>query len=58
MVRPDQSARDIATYFNEDPLDLSTGGKITLNLLILVKDQNTLYLILGAVQKTHGVMSS
>jgi hypothetical protein len=25
MVRPDQSARDIVTYFNEDPLDLSTG---------------------------------
>ena len=25
MVRADQSARDIVTYFNEDPLDLSTG---------------------------------
>ncbi|MFL6324848.1 MAG: hypothetical protein ACJ72C_08800, partial [Nitrososphaeraceae archaeon] len=25
MVRPDQSARDIITYFNEDPIDLNTG---------------------------------
>jgi hypothetical protein len=25
MVRPDQSARDIVTYFNEDPIDLDTG---------------------------------
>jgi hypothetical protein len=25
MVRPDQSARDIVTYFNEDPIDLTTG---------------------------------
>ena len=25
MVRPDQSARDIITYFNEDPIDLATG---------------------------------
>jgi hypothetical protein len=25
MVRPDQSARDIITYFNEDPIDLTTG---------------------------------
>ena len=25
MVRPDQSARDIVTYFNEDPVDLTTG---------------------------------
>ena len=25
MVRPDQSARDIVTYFNEDPIDLATG---------------------------------
>jgi hypothetical protein len=25
MVRPDQSARHIVTYFNEDPIDLSTG---------------------------------
>ncbi len=25
MVRPDHSARDIVTYFNEDPLDMSTG---------------------------------
>jgi hypothetical protein len=25
MVRPDQSARDIVTYFNEDPIDLNTG---------------------------------
>jgi hypothetical protein len=25
MVRPDQSARDIITYFNEDPIDPTTG---------------------------------
>jgi hypothetical protein len=25
MVRPDQSARDIIAYFNEDPIDLNTG---------------------------------
>jgi hypothetical protein len=25
MVRPNQSARDIITYFNEDPIDLTTG---------------------------------
>ena len=25
MVRPDQSARHIVTYFNEDPIDLNTG---------------------------------
>ena len=25
MVRPDHSARDIITYFNEDPIDLNTG---------------------------------
>jgi hypothetical protein len=25
MVRPDHSARDIVTYFNEDPIDLTTG---------------------------------
>ena len=25
MVRPDQTARDIITYFNEDPIDLNTG---------------------------------
>ena len=25
MVRPDQSARDIVTYFNEDRIDLTTG---------------------------------
>ena len=25
MVRTDQSARDIVTYFNEDPIDLTTG---------------------------------
>ena len=24
MVRADQSARDIVTYFNEDPIDLTT----------------------------------
>ena len=49
MVRADQSARDIITYFNEDPIYLTTAlpkndgwemmdGKSTLNLLLLVED--------------------
>jgi hypothetical protein len=53
MVRSDQSAHDIVTYFNEDPIDLNTGqpknhnGKSILNSPIMVEDQNTMYLIHG-----------
>jgi hypothetical protein len=69
MVRADQSAREIITYFNEDPIDLTTDlpkndgwemidGKSTLNLLLLVEDQRTLYLIPGAEIKVHGTITS
>ena len=62
MVRPDQSARDIITYFNEDPIDLNRVNqrtmdrKSTLNSLILVKVINIIWYILGVELKPHGVM--
>ncbi len=69
MVRADQSALDIITYFNEDPIDLTTDltkndewemmdGKSTLNLMLVVEDQTTLYLIPGAEIMVHGTITS
>jgi hypothetical protein len=52
MVRADQSARDIITLFNEDPIDLTTdllmndGWKKYFEFThILVKDQRPKYLL-------------
>jgi hypothetical protein len=65
MVRADQSARDIITYLNEDPIDLTTdlpkndGWKKYFEFThILVKDQSTSYHIHGAKLKVHGIMTS
>ena len=65
MVRADQSAHDIITYFNEEPIDLTTdlpkndGWKKYFEFThILVKDQSTLYHIPGAKLKVHGIMNS
>jgi hypothetical protein len=65
MVRADQSARDIITYFNEDPIDLTTdlpkndGWKKYFEFTqILVKDQSTLYHIHGGKLKVYGIMTS
>ena len=56
---------DIITYFNEDPIDLTTdlpkndGWKKYFEFThILVKDQSTLYNIHGAKLKVHGIMTS
>jgi hypothetical protein len=65
MVRADPSARDIITYFNEDPIDLTTDvpkndewKKYFEFTHILVKDQSKLYHIPGAEQKVHGTITS